>query len=188
MISRNISSPVWQFQARMVVSSVLALISRGWEWAGWYRRRLPASLNELVGPEHRRVDLPLHIAWSGLRTLDLDLPRQRMSLYRTVLAEGMRDDLCRSVPPARRSRRSHHNCGRLTQPAGPQVKRPEQGPEPVAIHLRHLRINGATTVRPHNAQSSAALGAAAGSRRQSWGWAWSASMAANRRSPKAPEA
>ncbi|MFJ2516281.1 hypothetical protein ACIPEL_23880 [Streptomyces griseoviridis] len=39
-----------------------------------------------------------------------------------------------------------------------------------------------------DAQSSAALGAAAGSRRQSWGWAWSASMAANRRSPKAPEA
>ncbi|WP_260326243.1 transcriptional regulator [Streptomyces sp. TLI_185] len=32
---------------------------------------------------------------SGLRTLDLDLPRQGMSLYRTVLAEGMRDDLRR---------------------------------------------------------------------------------------------
>ncbi|MDQ0955965.1 hypothetical protein QFZ24_009974 [Streptomyces phaeochromogenes] len=39
--------------------------------------------------------MPLHIAWSGLRVLDLDRPRQRMSLYRTVLAEGMRDDLCR---------------------------------------------------------------------------------------------
>ncbi|MFD7135919.1 hypothetical protein [Streptomyces sp. NPDC059894] len=60
-----------------------------------YRRRLPASLNELVGPKHGRVELPLHIAWSGLRVLDLDLPRQRMSLYRTALAEGMRDDLCR---------------------------------------------------------------------------------------------
>jgi hypothetical protein len=41
------------------------------------------------------VELPLRIAWSGLRTPDLDLPRQRMSLYRTVLAEGMRDDLSR---------------------------------------------------------------------------------------------
>ncbi|MEV7383271.1 transcriptional regulator [Streptomyces lydicus] len=41
------------------------------------------------------MELPLHIAWSGLRTLDLDLPRQRMSLCRTVLAKGMRDDLCR---------------------------------------------------------------------------------------------
>ncbi|MGW2324084.1 transcriptional regulator [Streptomyces sp. NPDC001155] len=60
-----------------------------------YKRRLPSSLNELTGPEHGLVELPLHIAWSGLRTLDLDLPRQRMSLYRTVLAEGMRDDLCR---------------------------------------------------------------------------------------------
>ncbi|MFD7377005.1 hypothetical protein [Streptomyces mirabilis] len=36
-----------------------------------------------------------HIAWSGLRILDPDRPRQRRSLYRTVLAEGMRDDLCR---------------------------------------------------------------------------------------------
>lgn len=60
-----------------------------------YRQRLPSHLNELTGPEHGRVELPLHVAWSGLRTLDLDLPRQRMSLYRTVLAEGMRDDLCR---------------------------------------------------------------------------------------------
>ncbi|WP_443054863.1 hypothetical protein [Streptomyces sp. NBC_00258] len=59
-----------------------------------YRRRLPSSLDELTGPEHGMVDLPLHIAWSGLRVLDLDRPRQRMSLYRTVLAEGMHDDLC----------------------------------------------------------------------------------------------
>ncbi|MGP2439600.1 hypothetical protein [Streptomyces sp. JW3] len=60
-----------------------------------YRRRLPSRLAELTGPERGRVELPLHIAWSGLRTLDLDLSRQRMSLYRTVLAEGMRDGLCR---------------------------------------------------------------------------------------------
>ncbi|MFJ9589698.1 transcriptional regulator [Streptomyces acidicola] len=60
-----------------------------------YRRRLPSSLNELTGAEHGLVELPLHIAWSGLLTLDPDLPRQRMSLYRTVLGEGMRDDLCR---------------------------------------------------------------------------------------------
>lgn len=43
-----------------------------------YKRRLPSSLNELTGPEHGMVALPLHIAWSGLRTLDLDLPRQRI--------------------------------------------------------------------------------------------------------------
>ncbi|MFD7004273.1 hypothetical protein ACFWA5_50745 [Streptomyces mirabilis] len=60
-----------------------------------YKQRLPSSLNELAGPEHGMVELPLHIAWSGLRILNLDRPRQRVSLYRTVLAEGMRDDLCR---------------------------------------------------------------------------------------------
>lgn len=65
-----------------------------------FRRRLPSSLNELTGPEHGMVELPLHIAWSGLRTLDLDRPRQRMSLYRTVLAEGMRDDLSRLLNKA----------------------------------------------------------------------------------------
>lgn len=50
-----------------------------------YKRRLPSSLDELTGPEHGMVELPLRIAWSGLRILDLDRPRQRMSLYRTVL-------------------------------------------------------------------------------------------------------
>ena len=58
-----------------------------------YAGRLPATLQALAGPQHGLVDLPLHIAWSGLRTYDLDQPRQRMSLYRTVLAEGQRDDL-----------------------------------------------------------------------------------------------
>lgn len=58
-----------------------------------YAGRLPARLDELTGPAHGTVDLPLHIAWSGLRAYDLDRPRQRMSLYRTVLAEGQRRDL-----------------------------------------------------------------------------------------------
>ena len=58
-----------------------------------YARRLPNSLMELAGPVQGRVALPLHVAWSGLRAYDLDRPRQRMGLYRTVLAEGQRDDL-----------------------------------------------------------------------------------------------
>ncbi|MEU8773513.1 hypothetical protein [Streptomyces sp. NPDC048606] len=58
-----------------------------------YADRLPASLAELAGPTAGPVTLPPHVAWSGLRTYDLDRPRQRMSLYRTVLAEGLRDDL-----------------------------------------------------------------------------------------------
>ncbi|GGV44676.1 hypothetical protein GCM10010293_51940 [Streptomyces griseoflavus] len=58
-----------------------------------YAGRLPGRLDELTGPVHGQVELPLHIAWSGLRAYDLDRPRQRMSLYRTVLAEGQRHDL-----------------------------------------------------------------------------------------------
>lgn len=58
-----------------------------------YAVRLPDSLEDLTGPTRGQVALPLHIAWSGLRSYDLDRPRQRMSLYRTVLAEGQRDDL-----------------------------------------------------------------------------------------------
>lgn len=39
------------------------------------------------------MSLPLHLAWSGLTTFDLDQPRLRMSYYRIVLAEGQHDDL-----------------------------------------------------------------------------------------------
>ncbi|MFC9295780.1 hypothetical protein ACFTWH_10770 [Streptomyces sp. NPDC057011] len=58
-----------------------------------YAARLPASLADLAGPVSGTVELPLHVAWSGMRAYDLDRPRQRMSLYRTVLAEGHREDL-----------------------------------------------------------------------------------------------
>ncbi|MFJ7492648.1 transcriptional regulator [Streptomyces sp. NPDC097727] len=58
-----------------------------------FARRLPAALSELAGPKHGPVHLPLHLAWSGLTTFDLDRPRLRMSYYRIVLAEGQHDDL-----------------------------------------------------------------------------------------------
>lgn len=58
-----------------------------------YVRRLPASLDELGGPTTGTVELPLHVVWSGRRAYGLDQPRSRMSLYRTVLAEGQREDL-----------------------------------------------------------------------------------------------
>ncbi|MEU1942612.1 MULTISPECIES: transcriptional regulator [unclassified Streptomyces] len=48
-----------------------------------------------AAPAHGTVSLPLHMAWSGLTQFDLDQPRLRMSFYRIVLAEGMRDDLVR---------------------------------------------------------------------------------------------
>lgn len=40
------------------------------------------------------MEPPATVVWSGLRAFDLGNERQRMSLYRTVLAEGMREDLC----------------------------------------------------------------------------------------------
>ncbi|MFF7443491.1 transcriptional regulator [Streptomyces sp. NPDC008122] len=58
-----------------------------------FARRLPAKLSELGGPAHGHVDLPLHLAWSGLSRFDLDQPRLRMGYYRIVLAEGQHDDL-----------------------------------------------------------------------------------------------
>ncbi|MEY9995351.1 hypothetical protein ABIE67_007383 [Streptomyces sp. V4I8] len=58
-----------------------------------FRRRLPESLDELHGPTDGVVELPLHLAWSGMTSYDLGKPRQRMGLYRTVLHEGLHDDL-----------------------------------------------------------------------------------------------
>ena len=58
-------------------------------------QRLPKSLEELDGPAQGVVELPLHMAWSGLSAYDLGKPRQRMGLYRTVLHEGLREDLPR---------------------------------------------------------------------------------------------
>ncbi|WP_063483382.1 hypothetical protein [Streptomyces ambofaciens] len=60
-----------------------------------FRRRLPKPLDELRGPTHGVVDLRLHVAWSGMTSYDLGKPRQRMGLYRTVLHEGLYDDLPR---------------------------------------------------------------------------------------------
>lgn len=58
-----------------------------------YRSRLPETLNELVGPAHGSVQLPSHIAWSGLTAFDTDRPALCASMYRVVLTEGLRDDL-----------------------------------------------------------------------------------------------
>ncbi|MFD7687855.1 hypothetical protein [Streptomyces sp. NPDC059781] len=60
-----------------------------------FRRRLPESLDELRGPTHGVVELPLHMAWPGMTSYDLGKPRQRMGLYRTVRYEGLHGDLPR---------------------------------------------------------------------------------------------
>ncbi|MEU6194117.1 transcriptional regulator [Streptomyces sp. NPDC047061] len=64
-----------------------------------FARRLPGELSELCGPSHGRVQLPLHLAWSGLTEFDLDRPRLRMSCYRIVLGEGLHDDLIHYLNP-----------------------------------------------------------------------------------------
>ncbi|MEU3369606.1 hypothetical protein ACFYM2_19270 [Streptomyces sp. NPDC006711] len=58
-----------------------------------YAERLPARLEDLAGPSSGVVELPLHVVWSGRSTYSLAGPKSRMSLYRTVLAEGQRQDL-----------------------------------------------------------------------------------------------
>ncbi len=35
----------------------------------------------------------MYLAWSGMTLYDMSKPRQRIGLYRTVLHEGLRDDL-----------------------------------------------------------------------------------------------
>jgi hypothetical protein len=57
--------------------------------------RLPATLDELDGPERGRVELPLHLAWSGLRVFDVDDVKLLLGLYRIVLNNGSRDDFVR---------------------------------------------------------------------------------------------
>jgi hypothetical protein len=58
-----------------------------------YRGRLPATLDDLTGPDHGTVRLPLHVAWSGQTAFDLDLPKPCMHMYRIVLAEGQGADV-----------------------------------------------------------------------------------------------
>ena len=58
-----------------------------------YRSRLPETLDELAGPGHGTVQLPLHVAWSGQTAFNLDLPKACMHMYRIVLAEGQRGDV-----------------------------------------------------------------------------------------------
>jgi hypothetical protein len=58
-----------------------------------YRGRLPEILDDLTGPGHGTVQLPPHIAWSGLTAFYLDCPALCASMYQIVLTEGLREDL-----------------------------------------------------------------------------------------------
>ena len=58
-----------------------------------YRGRLPETLDDLTGPDHGTVQLPAHIAWSGLTAFDVARPPLCASMYQVVLTEGLREDL-----------------------------------------------------------------------------------------------
>jgi len=50
---------------------------------------VPDTLGELAGPASGVVELPTHLAWSGLRVYDLGDERQLGLLYETVIRESM---------------------------------------------------------------------------------------------------
>lgn len=58
-----------------------------------YRSRLPETLDDLTGPGHGTVQLPAHIAWSGLTAFDVERTPLCASMYQVVLTEGLREDL-----------------------------------------------------------------------------------------------
>jgi hypothetical protein len=58
-----------------------------------YRSRLPETLDDLSGPGSGTVQLPAHIAWSGLTAFDVNRPPLCASMYQVVLTEGLREDL-----------------------------------------------------------------------------------------------
>jgi hypothetical protein len=49
------------------------------------------------GPTAGKVELPLHVAWSGRRVYDVSQEDQRLVLYALLLAEAQREDLERFV-------------------------------------------------------------------------------------------
>ncbi|MGW9192860.1 hypothetical protein [Micromonospora chersina] len=59
--------------------------------------RIPASLGLLAGPDQGRVSLPVRLAWSGPTEFDVTDSRQRLTLYRTLMDCGQRDDIVRYV-------------------------------------------------------------------------------------------
>lgn len=53
---------------------------------------VPATLDDLDGPDRGIVTLPLGVAWSGRREFDLDDEYDRVAMYKIVLEEGQEAD------------------------------------------------------------------------------------------------
>jgi hypothetical protein len=75
---------------RIIVGMEAAALPPRWSE---YGRRLPASLDDLRGPAAGKVELPVHVAWSGRRAYDVGDDNQRLVLYALLLAEAQREDL-----------------------------------------------------------------------------------------------
>jgi hypothetical protein len=76
--------------------SLTDLLRRGQPRVG-LARRLPASLDDLHGPERGVVMLPRHLCPPGLREFDVTDDACRRSLYGIVLTQGRRNDMARLV-------------------------------------------------------------------------------------------
>ncbi|MFD0289803.1 hypothetical protein [Streptomyces lutosisoli] len=62
--------------------------------------QLPDDLTELIVPTRGTVALPLHLAWSGLRTFDLGDEKLLLGMYRSVLLDGASEDCTRYLNAA----------------------------------------------------------------------------------------
>jgi len=76
--------------------SLTDLLRRGQPAAG-LARRLPATPDDLHGPERGIVVLPRHLCPPGLREFDVTDDWHRRSLYGIVLTRGRRNDMARFV-------------------------------------------------------------------------------------------
>lgn len=60
-------------------------------WHG-ITERIPDRLEDLRGPTHGTLALPLRLAWSGMTVFDLGDSRERLMCYQIVLTTGGRQD------------------------------------------------------------------------------------------------
>ena len=88
------------------------------------------SLDELVGPEHGVVELPVRLMWSPDRRFDLDDPDLLLWMYENVLREAIRrDELRRWIN------------GRVLARVWPKLNLPR--PVRNAWEARHARLRAA---------------------------------------------
>lgn len=68
-------------------------VSRAAAMEARYHDRLPRSLDDLVGPDRGTVQLPLHVAWSGMTVFEVEHAKRCIHMYQLVITEGQREDV-----------------------------------------------------------------------------------------------